>query len=284
MKKTLILLTLIFTFFTFSYSQDIKLMSYNIRYDNPKDGENAWPNRKEALVNQILFYEPDVIGTQEGLEHQIKFIDKNLKEYKYVGVARADIKEKGKGEFSAVFYNSYKYEELKSGTFWLSKTPEKPSRGWDASLNRICTYILLQNKESGVEFWVFNTHFDHKGKIAREKSAELIIKKIKRINKKNLPIFLMGDFNLQPDESPIQFITKHLNDSKTKCTQAPYGPVGTYNGFDVCKKPKRRIDYVFMSKNNIIIKKYAVLTAVKDVKYPSDHFPVFINAEIKQAK
>jgi len=284
MKKTLIILVLIFSLFSSSYAQEIKLMSYNIRYDNPNDGENAWPNRKETLVKQILFYEPDVIGTQEGLEHQVNYINDNLKSYNYVGIARADVKEKEKGEFSAVFYNSLKYKKLESGTFWLSKTPTKPSRGWDASLNRICTYILLKNKESGVEFWVFNTHFDHKGKIAREKSAELIIERIKLINQRNLPIFLMGDFNLQPDESPIQFISKELNDSKKICQQLPYGSVGTFNGFNVCKKPKRRIDYIFVSKNNIIVIKYAVLADVKDIKYPSDHFPVFIFAEIKQTK
>ncbi|NOR76450.1 MAG: endonuclease/exonuclease/phosphatase [Draconibacterium sp.] len=281
MKKTFILLVLTFIFSTSFYGQDIKLMSYNIRYDNPKDGENAWPNRKETLANKILFYEPDVIGTQEGLGHQINFLDNKLKLYKYVGVARADIKEGGKGEFSAIFYNAFKYKKLKSGTFWLSKTPTKPSRGWDASLNRICTYILLKNKQSGVKFWVFNTHFDHKGKIAKEKSAELIIEKIELINKQNLPIFLMGDFNLQPEESPIQYITKELNDSKFICQQPPFGPFGTYNGFDVCKKPKRRIDYIFSSKNDITVKKYAVLANVKDIKYPSDHFPVFIIAEIK---
>ena len=281
MKKTLILSVLIFTFFSSFYAQDIKLMSYNIRYDNSNDGENAWPNRKETLVKQILFYEPDVIGTQEGLEHQINYINDNLELYDHVGVARADVKEKGKGEFSAVFYNSLKYKKLESGTFWLSKTPTKPSRGWDASLNRICTYILLKNKASGVEFWVFNTHFDHKGKIARAKSAELIIENIKLINKQNLPIFLMGDFNLQPDESPIQFISKELNDSKFICKQPPYGPFGTYNGFNVCKNPNKRIDYIFVSKNNITVKKHAVLADVKDIKYPSDHFPVFIIAEIK---
>ena len=142
------------------------------------------------------------MGTQEGLEHQINYLDKNLKSYKYVGVARADVKEKGKGEYSAVFYNVNKFKDLKSGTFWLSDTSDQPSRGWDASLNRICTYILLQDKNSGNKFWVFNTHFDHKGVEARQKSAELIIAKIKEINKENLPVFLMGDFNLTPDQSP----------------------------------------------------------------------------------
>jgi len=278
MMKQLTLIALLF--FTMSYGQHINLMTYNIRYDNPKDGENAWPNRKETLLNQILFYQPDVMGTQEGLEHQINYLDNNLKSYKYVGVARADVKEKGKGEYSAVFYNVNKFKDLKSGTFWLSDTPDQPSRGWDASLNRICTYILLQDKNSDKKFWVFNTHFDHKGVEARQKSAELIIAKIDEINKDNLPVFLMGDFNLTPDQSPIKYIVKNLNDSKTVSQQLPFGPDETFNGFKVCDDRNRRIDYIFVSPKNITVKKYGVLANVKKLKYPSDHFPVFISAEI----
>ena len=127
-------------------------MTYNIRYDNPNDGDNNWHNRKETLVNQILFYKPDIIGTQEGLEHQIQYINDNLKSYKYVGIARADVKEGGKGEYSAIFYNTDKYAALINETFWLSITPEKPSRGWDASLNRICTYVLLKSKSHVILF------------------------------------------------------------------------------------------------------------------------------------
>jgi endonuclease/exonuclease/phosphatase family metal-dependent hydrolase len=257
-------------------------MTYNLRLDTSSDGENAWPQRRETLVNQIRFYAPDVFGTQEGLQHQLQYMDETLKDYKFVGVGRADVKEKGAGEFSAVFYNTKKYKKLTEGTFWLSKTPDKPSRGWDASLNRICTYILLQDKVSGTKFYLFNTHFDHKGKEARKNSAELIIKKIKEINKSNLPFFLSGDFNLTPDEAPIQFISKELSDSKNVSQQPPFGPEGTFNGFKVCKAPKSRIDYIFVSKKNIIVKKYAVIANVKDLKYPSDHFPVLIEAEITQ--
>jgi endonuclease/exonuclease/phosphatase family metal-dependent hydrolase len=282
MKKLVIITLTIFLSATSSYGQNIKLMTYNIRMDNPKDGENAWPNRKENFVNQILFYAPDVIGIQEGLEHQVLYLDTHLKNYKYVGVGRADVKEKGVGEYSAIFYNPQNFKELKSGTFWLSETPDKPSRGWDASLNRICTYILLKNKESGQKFWVFNTHFDHRGVNARKNSASLIIQKINSINKEKLPVFLMGDLNLQPDEVPIQLLAKELNDSKAISQLPPYGPIGTFNGFDACKNINKRIDYIFTSKDNITVKKYAVLADVNDVKYPSDHFPVFIETKLKK--
>jgi endonuclease/exonuclease/phosphatase family metal-dependent hydrolase len=282
MKKLIFLMVPMCLLTMFSYGQNIELMSYNIRLDNPGDGENAWPNRKETFVNQILFYAPDVIGIQEGLEHQVSYLDTNLKTYKYVGVGRADVKEKGVGEYSAIFYNTSKYKELKSGTFWLSESPDKPSRGWDASLNRICTFIQLKDKKSDQKFWVFNTHFDHRGVEARKKSSVLIIQKIEAINKEKDPVFLMGDFNLQPDEAPIQFLAKELNDSRSISQLPPYGPVGTSNGFDACKNVNKRIDYIFTSKSNITVKKYAVIADVDDVKYPSDHFPVFIEAEIKK--
>ncbi len=281
MNKLTLFMAPIFLMAMFSYGQKIELMTYNMRYDNPKDGENAWPNRKETFVNQILFYAPDIIGTQEGLEHQVLYLDENLKTYNYVGIGRGDVKENEAGEFSAVFYNTDKYKELKSGTFWLSETPDIPSRGWDASLNRICTYIQLKDKKSGKKFWVFNTHFDHRGVEARKRSAELIIQKIEAINKEKNPVFLMGDFNLQPEETPIQFLEKQLNDSRTISQLPPYGPIGTFNGFNACKNINKRIDYIFTSKNNIEILKYAVLADVNDVKYPSDHFPVFIEASVK---
>ena len=282
MNKLTLFMAPIFLLAMFSYSQKIELMTYNIRMDNPNDGENAWPNRKDNFVNQVLFYAPDVMGIQEGLEHQVDYLASNLKSYKYVGIGRADTKEKGAGEYSAIFYNIQNLKEVKSGTFWLSETPDIPSRGWDASLNRICTYIQLKDKKSGEKFWVFNTHFDHRGVEARKRSTKLIIQKIEDINKEKLPVFLMGDFNLQPEETPIQFLAKQLNDSRTISQLPPYGPIGTFNGFDPCKNINKRIDYIFTSKNNIEIIKYAVLADVNDVKYPSDHFPVYIEAEIKK--
>jgi len=278
MNKTLTLLALTLTL---SFGQDITLMTYNIRYDNPNDGENIWENRKETLVNQIRFHEPDVMGTQEGLEHQIQFIDKKLKSYSYVGIARADVKEDGKGEYSAIFYNTQKFIEIENGTFWLSKTPDKPSRGWDASLNRICTYILLKNKSTGKTFWVFNTHFDHNGKLARENSAKLILDKINKINHQNFPSFLMGDFNLKPEEKPIQLIRNEFFDSRDLTQEPPFGPIGTFNGFDINRPITNRIDYIFVNDKNIHVKKYGVLANVKDLKYPSDHFPVIINVKFK---
>jgi endonuclease/exonuclease/phosphatase family metal-dependent hydrolase len=281
MKKIKISTVIILLFTLTLQSQVVKVMTYNIRMDTPNDGENAWPNRKETLTNQILFFAPDVVGIQEGLAHQVHYLDTSLEAYRRVGIGRADVKEDGVGEYAAIYYNREKFKKLKSGTFWLSNTPDVPSRGWDASLNRICTFILLKSKSSGKQFWVFNTHFDHKGVEAREKSVELIVQKIEALNKEKQPIFLIGDFNLQPTDVPIQFLVSQFNDSKKISQLVPYGPIGTSNGFDINRKDQKRIDYIFTSKNSIEIKKYAVITNIDNQKYPSDHFPVFVEAAIK---
>lgn len=263
------------------FSQSISIMTYNIRYDNPRDSSNSWEHRKEFLLKQLNYYKPDVIGTQEGLKHQVKWLDENLEDYNFVGVGRADVKENGDGEFSAIFYNKRKFNKVESGTFWLSPTPEKPSRGWDASLNRICTYILLEERGTKTKFRVFNTHFDHKGKVAREKSAELILDKIKSINKQNYPVILTGDFNLTPNQLPIKNLSKQFNDSRNVSSSKPFGPDGTFCSFNICKKVSRRIDYIFTDKN-IFVKNYAVFSDVVNQKYPSDHFPVLINIELRK--
>ena len=278
MKNLFILIVLLFCSLNLS-AQSINVMTYNLRFDNPNDGENSWPNRKEFLLSQITYFEPDIFGTQEGLEHQILYLNKELKDYSFVGIGRD---EGSKGEFSALFYNHVKLKIVESSTFWLSETPNVPSVGWDAALNRICTFALMEDIKSQNKFWVFNTHFDHKGSTAREKSAELIIKQITSFNKENYPVILMGDFNLRPDEKPILELSKALNDSKMISQAEPFGPDATFGGFNICEPAKNRIDYIFISKENIIVNKYAVIVSVQENKYPSDHFPVLVNITINK--
>jgi len=281
MKKVINLIIVALTVLTSAFGQQVSIMTYNIRYNNVNDGVNRWDQRKDQLLGQIVFFAPDIFGIQEGLEDQVKFLDENLKNYDFEGVGRADVKENGKGEFSAVFYNSKKFKKLKGGTFWLSETPDKPSRGWDASLNRICTYVLLKDKKTQRKFWVFNTHFDHRGDTARMESAKLIIKKINEFNWDNSPVFLTGDFNLLPDSAPIIFLSESMSDARKVTKLEPYGPFGTYNGFKVCENPSKRIDYIFTSPDNIVVLKYGVLAEVQDLRYPSDHFPVLVVAQIQ---
>ena len=257
-------------------AQDLSVMTYNIKLDYPKEGENSWANRKPFLINQIKFYEPDVLGTQEAMPNQMKEMDNLLEDYSYVGVGRDDGKDSG--EYSAIFYKKDNLKVLESSTFWLSETPQKVSMGWDAVCNRVCTYALFKNKRTKQKFWVFNTHFDHVGEIARKASAILLIQKIKELNTKNLPVILMGDFNLEPESENIKYITTHLKDSKEVSLSKPFGPSGTFNGFNFHEPVTRRIDYIFVS-SKIKVNTHAVLSDNWDCKYPSDHLPVYVKLQ-----
>lgn len=257
-------------------AQDLSVMTYNIKLDYPKEGENSWTNRKPFLINQIKFYEPDVLGVQEAMPNQMKEMDSLLEDYSYVGVGRDDGKDSG--EYSAIFYKKDNLKVLESSTFWLSETPQKVSMGWDAVCNRVCTYALFKNKRTKQKFWVFNTHFDHVGEIARKASAILLIQKIKELNTKNLPVILMGDFNLEPESENITYITTHLKDSKEVSLSKPFGPSGTFNGFNFHEPVTRRIDYIFVS-SKIKVNTHAVLSDNWDCKYPSDHLPVYVKLQ-----
>ena len=230
------------------------------------------------MTNQIKFHEPDVMGVQEALPNQMTDMEKLLINYKYIGVGRDD--GKNKGEYSAILYNSKAHEVSKNGTFWLSETPDKVGMGWDAVCNRVCTYGLFQNKKTPEQFWVFNTHFDHVGKVARLESVHLVLKMIKKLNTNNLPVILMGDFNLEPETENIAFIKENLSDSKETATLT-FAPEGTWNGFNFERPVTRRIDYIFVSKESISVEKYGVLSDSWDAKYPSDHLPVYILFTIK---
>lgn len=279
MKKHFVSLCLVFIVGQLS-AQEMSFMTYNIRYANVNDGDNQWEKRKEYLSDQIRFYEPDVIGIQEGLELQVNFLNARLSDYEFFGVGRND--GKNKGEYCAIFYKGNKFDVLKQDTFWLSEHPEQISVGWDAAMERICTYGLFLNKKTGKKFWVFNTHFDHIGVEAREKSAALIAQKIREINEGNFPVILMGDFNLNDQSKAITYLSGEFNDSRMVSMSRPFGPFGTFTGFAFQEPVKDRIDYIFCSKEDTMVKKYAVLTDSRDQKYPSDHFPVFIQVEFNE--
>lgn len=256
--------------------QDLKLMTYNIKYDNKNDTVNNWNDRKENLVRLLLHYKPSFIGTQEALHHQVNYIDSCLVNFAFIGVGRDDGRQKG--EYTAIHYDTSLYKVLNSDTFWLSETPEKVSVGWDAAMERICTYGLFESLKTKERFYIFNTHFDHIGKKARQKSAELILKKIGEINVENLAVVLMGDFNLRPEEEPIQQIKNGMQDGKEMTEQPFYGPEGTFNGFDWNMKLDRRIDYIFAKKFKV--KSYRHIDdRMENNKHISDHLPVLISVE-----
>lgn len=252
--------------------QEIKIMSYNIRLDVKSDGENQWDKRKDKVAGLMNYYEADFIGGQEVQNHQLKYLLENLKGYSYIGVGRDDGKEAG--EYSCIFYKKDKFNVLQQSTFWLSPTPDTVSKGWDAAIVRVCTYGLFQDKKTKKKFWVFNTHFDHIGKLARLESAKLIIKKINELNTKNYPVLLSGDFNSKPEEEPSQYMHANMQNSRAISKQV-YGGPDTWNGFKFNAKPDGCIDYIFVSNNKrISVSKFATLTDSYDMKYPSDHLPI----------
>lgn len=256
-----------------SWSQTANVVSFNIKYDNTADTINNWNDRKPHLAKLIQHYDSDIVGIQEGLHHQVAYLNNTLADHSYVGVGRDDAKEKG--EYSAIFYNTRKFKVLKTNTFWLSETPEKVSVGWDASMERICTYALFENRASKKKIWVFNTHFDHRGMQARVNSAQLIYKKIREINTSNLPVILMGDLNLTPETEPIQYLKKNLTDAKEVTRKPFYGPVGTFNGFDQGRIMKNRIDYFFVKDVEVLSYSH-IDDRMPNNKHISDHLPVLM--------
>lgn len=260
-------------------SQEVTLMTFNLRYSTPRDGENSWDNRKAFVAELIQYYEPNIFGVQEALHEQMSYLDEALTGYTYVGVGRDDGKEKG--EYSGVFYQKDQYQLLEGETFWLSDQPNKPSVGWDASMERICTYVHLKDRSSGKQFWVFNTHFDHRGKEARAKSAALILQWIQKKNTDGEAVFLTGDLNLVPEEKPIKQLAKVMADSWAVSLQPPYGPTGTFNGFEFDRPLERRIDYIFVSRENVVVEKYRTIDDFRAFRYPSDHMPVFVHCRFK---
>jgi len=258
-------------------AQTMNIASYNIRFDSPTDEGNMWPDRSPHLINLIKFHQMDIIGTQEGMHHQLEEIKAGLN-FPYIGVGR----DKGDeaGEFSAIFYDPDKYEVLEEDTFWLSETPDKPSKGWDAQLNRVCTYGKFKHKEMGT-FYVFNIHYDHMGQTAREESSKLLLKKMEEINADNLPMILMGDFNVTDDNPAYQTIAaSSLKDSRDESETPPIGPEGTFNAFQWDLLPENIIDHIFVSKD-FKIHRHGILTDNYGKKYPSDHFPVMVEISLK---
>jgi len=145
-------------------SESINAMSFNIRYNNPGDGENAWPYRKEMVAETIRFHKVDIAGLQEALHGQVKDLEALLPEYGWFGVGRDDGRQEG--EYTPVFYLKSRFRILNQSTFWLSENPDKPGKGWDAACPRIATWGKIEDTLTKTAFFFFNTHLDHVGKIA----------------------------------------------------------------------------------------------------------------------
>ena len=249
------------------------VMTYNIRYNSPKDGENRWEYRKNEVVKLLNNYNTDFIGIQEAMPNQLKYLNENLKSYSYIGHGRDGINTNS--EMISILYKSNKFNLVNSELFWLSSTPEKVSKGWDAALNRIVVYGLFKEIKTGEIWHIFNTHFDHRGRTARIRSAEFLIKLIQEKEIENDKIILMGDLNCLPHQEPVQILSEVLEDSYNESHHTILGPVGTFNGFDTTRTLNARIDYIFTK--NIDVKIYKCIEDKRqNGLYLSDHFPLII--------
>jgi endonuclease/exonuclease/phosphatase family metal-dependent hydrolase len=276
MKKIKILAFLLILLVVKLSAQDIRIATFNLRYDNPKDSGNLWSSRVPIVCALIQFHDFDIFGTQEGLRHQLDTMSAYLTDYTRYGKGRDS--GEGKGEHSAIFYKKAKYKLLDKGDFWLSETPEKVGPGWDAHLNRICSWVQLQDVKSKKAFYVFNVHYDHQGVKARQESSKLILQKIQAIAG-NKPVLLTGDFNGDHNSEWYQLIANSgvLKDSY-KSVANPYANNGSFNSF---KTPTSSaiIDHIFSTKQ-FTVKKYGILTDSYYGKFPSDHFPVVADVRL----
>lgn len=280
MKKTFLLVTalvIVFGFANAKPNKPIVVATYNLRQNNPIDGINAWPNRKETVKGLVRFHEFDIYGTQEGFLGQLKDLCE-VEGFAYTGHGREDGIDKG--EHAAILYKKDRFKLLDSGDFWLRENPEQPGLGWDATCcNRICSWGKFKDLETSKVFFFFCVHFDHQGVVARIESGKLMVKKIREIAGEK-PVICVGDFNSTPESEQIKTMQTLLKDSRQASATPPYGPVGTFNAFKFDSPLTELIDYIFVSPT-IDVLKYGVLTDNVERRYPSDHLPVVAKVVIK---
>ncbi len=273
MKRTGIFLALLVLGCGATFGRALKpvtVATWNLRLNIASDGINAWPNRKEGVKGLIRYHGFDLFGTQEGFLGQLRDLCE-LEEYAFTGHGRDDGREAG--EHAAIFYRKERFRLLDSGDFWLSETPGVPSIGWDGRCcRRICSWAKFLDLDNKSRFFFFSVHFDHEGVVARVESGKLMVQKIREIAG-SFPAICVGDFNSTPDTEQIKTMQTLLNDARQVTEIPPYGPVGTFNGFDFQAPLKERIDYIFVSPS-IRVLRYGVLTDRLEQRFPSDHQPV----------
>jgi endonuclease/exonuclease/phosphatase family metal-dependent hydrolase len=261
----------------------LRVMTFNLRYDTPSDGANAWPHRRDWVAALIRFHAPDAIGVQEALAQMLTDLDARLPGFARVGVGRAD--GRADGEFSAILYRTDRLELLGSGTFWLSPTPEVAgSKGWDTAIERIATWARFRDRRTGCRHLHLNTHFDHVGEQARQESARLIRRRAAALAG-GLPVVVTGDLNADPASVPYRILTRDtiadatppLRDAMVVSRDGHYGPTSTWTEFRAIE-PGRRIDYVLVSPQ-VRVLKHAILPDSWDNRFPSDHLPVLAAVE-----
>lgn len=256
--------------------RELTVISFNLRYDNVNDGINSWSNRKQ-LLNQFLEGEqPDVIGFQEVLGHQLEDVKSFMPLYTSIEAGRDD--GVSKGEMTPIFFKKGKYDLLASSHFWLSDTPDIPgSMSWGTLFPRIVTWVKLRDIASGYIFYVFNTHLSHVSEYARNQSASLLLEKI-RVLAGKAPVVLMGDFNGQPDDRMYKTITGHWDgyipmwDTRFESLNVALNPPGTFNGFG-SNTDEVIIDHIFVN-NLFSTVNFDTYPVIQDGVFISDHYPI----------
>lgn len=273
----------------------LRVMSFNIRNDNDGDkGLSSWKVRKDKVASVIRFHHTDIVGLQEVLKDQLEYLDSHLSEYDFIGVGRDDGEDAG--EFVPIFYRKDRITLEDWGAFWLSETPEvKGSMGWDAACVRVTTWGKFKDRRTNQIFFFFNTHFDHMGQVAMEKSAYLLLDKVEEIAA-DLPAIIVGDFNNTPDSKAYRILTNShgnaLKDSKLVSKNGHYGCEFSFHGFDALELLKRvqrgsmdsvsqLIDFIFI-KNEIDVINHAILADNWDGVFPSDHMPVVADLKVDE--
>lgn len=258
-----------------------RVMTYNIRYDNPADGDNAWPHRRASVAALLRFYNPDLSGLQEVTARQLADLKVDLPQYQFIGVGRDDGKQGG--EFSPLVIRKSRYEVLESGTFWLSSTPSVPSTGWDAMLPRIASWARLEDRRTGASILALNTHWDHQGKTAREMSAREIRQFLQTHHQKCESLLMTGDLNARQSSAAYKALVTagppDLVDTETISRTPPFGPPGTFNAFDIHHVETEAIDHIFVG-TGVTVLRHGVLTQQDDGRLPSDHYPVLVDLDL----
>ena len=257
---------------------NIDVMTFNIRYENPGDGMFAWDSRKEMVFWLIEKYDPDILGIQEALKGQMDELDASLNAYSWSGAGRED--GLCKGEYVPVFFRKDRFELAGEGHFWLSQNPAKPgSMGWDAACTRMVTWIKLSEPQTRIEYFVFNTQFDHVGEEARLKSAQLLSDSVRHIAHQN-PVIIMGDLNCGPESDPLNILSKHFSDARILAVKKDSLSATTFVGFPADLSRGDIIDHIFLSQH-FGVDEYEIISDNAGGFFPSDHLPVRASLKLK---
>ena len=261
-------------------TDDVRVMSFNIRYGTADDGENRWERRKEFLIETVKAFDPDLLGTQETVGFQRDYLAQQLPDYGCLGVGRNDGRESG--EMMALYFKRARFEQLAGGHFWLSETPDQAgSKSWDSSLPRMVTWVKLRDRRAAETppILFLNTHFDHLGKQARVESARLLRRQIPALGQ-GCRVIVTGDFNAAEGSEPYRALFGQFEDQPSpvvdtlRAVHPQAGPSeGTFSGFKADSISGARMDWIGVSRDWRIVQAEIDRTS-RDGRTPSDHFPV----------